>query len=187
MALRYYYQVDLYGNPIPGTNVALVKKPTHFGAGQRYVEYTPLKEICCDATGITVTSIGSKIRYYVRVSEATNLPISGSMQKYKHKPPTWFWQEVIGKHQCATPYFNVTIKASLGGSTVANLIDALHLTGMEMVAFSGSTDNSGWTVDLLADGSLEINPDSANADTVTLSYTNGTCDFAFLLTVIPQD
>lgn len=186
MPLRYFYQVDLNGQPIPGSNTALVKKPTSRGAGQRWVEYTPLAEVCCNDAHITVTSIGAKQRFYVRVSEATKLPISGTLEKRTHKPPTYLWQEVIARRECATPRINVTVQADLLSTTTFNLIDALGLTGMTMVAFSGGSDDGGWLVDVQTDGDTSIDVDSGISDTVTLEWTNGTCNFAFLLTIEPQ-
>lgn len=187
MALRYFYQVDLNGQPIPGSNTALRKKPTSRGAGQRWVEYIPLVEVCCDDAHITVSSIGVKQRFYVRVSQTTKLPISGTLEKRFHKPPTYTWQEVIARHECATPRINVTVQAKLLDVTSFNLITALGLTGMTMVPFSGGSDAGGWAIDVLSDGSTEINADSGITDVVELAYTNGSCEFNFLLTIEPRD
>ena len=101
--LRYYYQVDLNGNPIPSTNCAKVKKPKSFGKGQVWIEFTPIamSQPCCPSPApIPFVSTGRKWRYYIRISDSTNLPISGTLEKRKFPPPTYRWQEVDGTYCC---------------------------------------------------------------------------------------
>lgn len=101
--LRYFYQVDLYGNPIQGSNVAVKRKPLTGGKGQRWVEYKPLAQAypCCEDGDVPFASTGRKWRYYVRISESTNLPISGSLEKHKFPPKSYRWQEVDGTYCCS--------------------------------------------------------------------------------------
>ncbi len=100
--LRYFYQVDLYGNPIPSTNSAKVKKPLVGGKGQKWVEFSPvaMDAPCCPDGDDPFVSTGRKWRYYVRISESTNLPISGTLEKRKFPPKTYRWQEVDGTYCC---------------------------------------------------------------------------------------
>lgn len=102
MALRYYYQLDLYGNPIPGSNVALIKKPTFLGK-KRLVEFTPLGKLapCCEDGDDPFVSTGRKWRYFIRMSETTNLPISGTLERRRFKPRGYRFQEVDGDYCCS--------------------------------------------------------------------------------------
>lgn len=191
MALRYFYQIDLNGLPIGGTNVAKGKKPTTTGAGQKYVEYIPLAKTrpCCEDGPLKITSIGRSWRYYVRISESTNLPISGTLQKRHFPSPTYTWQEVVGKTQCATtPTWNATWNIPTGESpSVIDLAAALNMSldNYTFVAFSDLTTNM--TVDMDVAGILTVTQaDSAvdSTDTVTLQYTSNGCTFAFQVILV---
>jgi hypothetical protein len=102
MALRYFYQTDLNGNPIQGSNVAIKRKPIVGGKGQRWVEFTPIAmdAPCCVSGGTPFASTGRKWRYYVRIAETTNLPISGTLEKRRFPPTSYRWQEVDGNYCC---------------------------------------------------------------------------------------
>lgn len=102
--LKYYFQTDLIGNPIPGSNLALLKAPIQFGAGQRWVQFTPQAQAkpCCDDPNAPTlpTTTGHKWRYYVRLNTATLLPIPGSLFKAKWPPREYKFQEIVGTWCC---------------------------------------------------------------------------------------
>ncbi len=102
MTLKYFYQVDLIGNPIPGSNVATFRKPIVYGAGQRWVQFTPQAQAapCCESGPELPTTTGHKVRYYVRLNTATLLPIPGSLFKAKWPPREYKFQELIGTWCC---------------------------------------------------------------------------------------
>lgn len=194
--MRYFYQVNTYGDPIQGSNVNIKNKPRTFGAGQKWVEFIPtgLLYPCCEDGPYKITSLGKKWRYYVRlrnsgVINAPLLPIAGTLMKHQQKPANgdYQWQEIVGKYQCATqPQFNVNIPADSFSTTIVDLFEALKLPNtLEFVPFSGGTERGGWLIDLQADGTLTIDADSGVEDIVTLQYTNGDCEFAFQVTVVP--
>lgn len=189
MALRYFYQLDLNGKPVNGSNTALVKKPTITGA-KRWVEFIPAAQSqpCCPNDNVKIVSIGKKWRYYVRISEATSIPINGTLMKHEQKPPTYFWQEVIGRYQCASAaQFNATFSTKGGTNMSLNIIDAMGLqVGTYTLTESGShsTVNSHYTLSISTNGAITITG-SGTADTIVLHYVSNGCQTAFQLTITP--
>lgn len=189
--LRHFYKTDLRGNPIPGSNINVHRKPITFGAGQKYTEFVSVAESlpCCTTGDLTITSIGKKWRYYVRLKDDTNQPIAGSLIKAKFKPGSYAFQEVVGKHQCANvAQWNATYTWSTTSPKTLNLANLLNLSSdyYSFVASSGSTDDGYMTYTLNTAGSLvitQVNSAVRHTDTITLQYTNGTCNFAFQMTL----
>lgn len=194
--LRNYYQINRYGDPIAGTNVRINKKPTSFGKGQRWVEFVPVNQAqpCCTTGRFTVTSIGKKWRYYVRLRNTSVIdelpaPIPGTLEKHMWPPTQYGWQEVIGRYQCETsPQFNVTAAITDDPHTFHLLTDLnLDPAVYELVAGSGPTDGALMTYNLLSNGTMVVHQDNAavdSTDTITLQYTNGDCLFAFQMTFV---
>lgn len=197
--LRHFYQINKNGDPIPGSNMSLKKKPTSFGQGQRWVEYTPagIAFPCCTSGPLLVTSLHHKQRYYVRLRDAgvvgsNPMPIAGTLEKHKNPPPIYKWQEVIGKHQCATlPQFNATYAWKGTNPLSINIIALLGEGigyGSTLVENTTAipTNEGHMTVDALHSGALTIHQNAAgtsHTDTITLHYSNGTCTFAFQLSL----
>lgn len=199
--LRYFYQVDLNGDPIQGSNTRLKRRPLVNGKGRRWVEYIPKNEAypCCPSGDLVITSLHTPWRYFVRLRNASVIgenpePISGTLEKHKFKPTSYGWQEIVGVHQCAIlPQFNATYAYSKN-SAATQSIHLLDLLGPvpgigDTLVETGAaiaTDNARFNLNASVPGTVGITPVSAVSmtDTVTLHYTNGTCTFAFQLTII---
>lgn len=189
MALRYYYQVDLNGQPIPGTNAALVKRPLVNGKGQKWVEYIPYPKLqpCCEDGMIKVTSLNRKFRFYVRLSGSTNLPISGTLQKRFHKAPTYNWQEVISKQQCATvPLFQAFYRTDGTTPFSINILDLLApIVGSTAIMVDTGimdTEDGHYSLDISADGGIDvIDNDAGIFDYIDIRYSIGGCTYMFRL------
>lgn len=194
---RHFFQINKYGEPIPGTNVAIKNSPRTFGAGQRWTEYITAAQICClssnGVNGVTsINSINSKWRYYVRLKEDTLVPISGTLQRYKQPPSNgrYGWQEVVpilGGAQCsALAHINVTTTWTDNDPQIIDL--SVISSYFVAVPSTGATDQGHMTYVFTGGGpgTLTItqnNPLVSNTDTVTLQFTNGSCIFAFQITL----
>lgn len=189
--LRYFYQLDTFHRPLPGSNLNLLKRPTSYGRSS-WVEFSPLghNQPCCTDGTFTVTSIGKKDRYYIRVDEAKNLPIAGSLFKAHFAPKAFPTQEVIRHSQCATtPQWGITAAWTGTSPKVFHLATQLNLPSSTytFVAASGATTGAHMTYALLTNGTLTITQNSASTshtDTINLKYTNGTCEFMFKVTLV---
>lgn len=190
--LRYFYQVNINGEPIQGSNVAIHKKPTQFGKGQRWVEFIPVakQSPCCTDGSFKVTSIGKPWRYYVRLRESTNLPIAGSLMKHHNKPKgnSWPWQEVIGRHQCATfAQFELTYTKTAEPATI-NIFSGLGFgadSGYAMVETGAmDTDRGSYHLVVTGAGGVTITDTGGGTDSITLHYTVNGCTTAFKLTIV---
>lgn len=187
MALRYYYQVDVKGNPIPGSNMAKIKKPTSYSAGHRWVEYIPAAKTqpCCTNDTVVVTSLNHKWRYYVRLSGSTSLPIDGTLEKRQQKPDNYFWQEIVGKRQCATvPQFNATFSTNSDDNLSFNILTSLGLSDVQIYESGAkTTDNGNYHLIVNHNGTIAITGGGSGSDTITLHYGYSDCLFAFQLTI----
>lgn len=194
MANRHFYQVNIYGDPIQGSNVTIKNKPRTFGAGQRWVEFISKGESfpCCTDGPLVITSLGKKTRYYVRLRNqempgAVLTPIPGTLMKHTHKPPTGVWQEIIGRYVCETvPQWNATYDmGDDAGPTDLDLAVLLNLSGTTFVALTESGDN--FDVELDTDGTLTVeNTGGVDAEeSFTFQYeTSDGCLAAFQMTFV---
>ncbi len=199
--LRHFYQVNILGEPIQGSNVNIKNKPKTFGRGQRWVEFISAGQAqpCCDDGPLVLTSIGKKWRFYVRLRNPGVVgdkptPVAGTLMKHQQKPSNgdYRWQEIIGRHQCATiPQWNATL--AWGSHDDPKTIDLSIALGLSTdyytftVLTNEPTNEAHMTVDLNIAGVLTItqnNVEESNTDTITLHYSNGDCTFAFQMTFV---
>lgn len=97
--IKYYFQVDYNGNPIPGSNRSFSKPPKGLST-RRWKEFTTQALNCCDPDENPIeVSTGKRYKYYVRLTENL-LPINGTLRKAKFQPMQYLTQEVVGIYCC---------------------------------------------------------------------------------------